>query len=301
MTAKGARSYVHADVSPYPVFEVRNGRNQYHLIPYIGNKSGFYHIFDDLIPDSVKDKRIYDVFGGGGSFSIYCSYRFGSKNVTYNDNNPTIVNFIKSVKDNPGGLHRQYMEHRRKSDTEYYLEIRDRSLDDGLVGAGRFLYLAKNAFSGKIRFNGSNKFNAPMRKGCKCPNLDIDNLIRISDTIKNITITNESYEFYLGTKNSFVYLDPPYLDNPNSHYNGVPDTDDFIEFVKRLEKENHVMISEQNDPHSLKLSDDFRVYQILLKRSLQYNTQNNSKEIIAINYAPPQKILHDELAISWDR
>ncbi len=266
------------------VFEVSNGRNPYHLIPYIGNKSGFCHIFDVLIPDSIRNHRIYDIFGGGGSFSIYCSYRFGSKNVTYNDNNPVIANFIRCVRDDPSGLHRQYLMHKQKSGNEYYLDTRDKSLDVGLVGAGRFLYLAKNAFSGKIRFNRSNKFNTPMRKDSRCPDMDLEHLRRTSDIIKDMTITNESYEFYDDTRESFVYLDPPYMNNTNNHYNGVPETDKFIEFVKKIEWDNYIMISEQNDPSALKLSDDFRVYPILLKRSLQYNTQNSSQEIIAINY-----------------
>ena len=278
-----------------PSFEVSNGRNPYHLIPYVGNKSGFAHIFDDMIPDSVNGTKIFDVFGGGASFSIYCSYRFGSKNVTYNDNNPTIVNFVRWIKNDPKNLLQQYLKHRKKSDGQYYLDIRDKSLDDGLVGAGRFLYLAKNAFSGKIRFNGSNKFNAPMRKDSKCPNLELDRLAKISHAIRDITITNEPYQYYSDVKKAFVYLDPPYLGNTNGHYNSVPDTDEFIGFVKKIETRNLIMISEQNDPYALKLSDDFRVYPILLKRSLQYNTQNNSREIIAINYALPQKLLNEDL------
>ena len=272
-----------------PLFEVVNGRNSYHLIPYVGNKSGFAHIFDDMISNLTSGKRILDVFGGGASFSIYCSYRFGSKNVTYNDSNYTIVNFIRHVKDSPKKLAKHYKKHREKSSAQYYLDVRDKSLDDGLVGAGRFLYLAKNAFSGKIRFNSSNKFNSPMRKFSKCPNIDSDRLVKTSHAIKNITITNESYTHYGDVKNAFVYLDPPYLGNTNNHYNSVPDTDEFVEFVKNIEDDNLVMISEQNDPDTLQLSDGFRVYSILLKRSLQYNTQNNSKEIIAINYALPRK------------
>ena len=267
-------------------FHINNGRTSCHLIPYIGNKSGFLHVFDNLIPDYPYGKQIYDVFGGGGSFSIYCSYRFGSKHVTYNDNNPTIANFITWVKKNPQGLVKEYRSHKNKSCNEYYLSVRDMSLDDGLVGAGRFLYLAKNAFSGKIRFNGSNKFNSPMRKESKCPNLDIERLLKISSAIRDLTITNESFEYYDDVKDAFVYLDPPYLENTNNHYNGVPDTNDFIQFVKAIERHNHVMISEQNSPYMLKLSDSFRVYPILLKRSLQYVTQTNSKEIVAINYVP---------------
>lgn len=271
-----------------PPFEVKNARNKYHLIPYIGNKSGFAHIFDKTIPGHVKDKNIVDAFGGGGAFSIYCSYRFGSKKVTYNDNNPTIVNFFRHVKNDLKGLLQQYTEHKSKSSGEYYLDVREKSLDDGLVGAGRFLYLAKNAFSGKIRFNKSNKFNAPMRKYTKCPGLNYTSMAKISNAIKDITITNEEYRAYDSIKDAFVYLDPPYMKNTNSHYNGVPDTDEFIRFVKDIEAENMVMISEQNSAKTLKLSDDFRVYPVLLKRSLQYNTTSSSREIIAINYSPVQ-------------
>ena len=36
------------------------------MIPCVGNKSGFAHIFDDMIPDSANGKKIFDVFGGGG-------------------------------------------------------------------------------------------------------------------------------------------------------------------------------------------------------------------------------------------
>ena len=137
-----------------------------------------------------------------------------------------------------------------------------------------------------------------MRKDSECPNLELDRLAKISHAIKDITITNESYRYYNDVKKAFVYLDfspPPYLGNTNGHYNSVPDTGKFIEFVKKIEVRNLVMISEQNDPYALKLSDDFRVYPILLKRSLQYNTQNNSREIIAVNYALSQKLLNEDL------
>lgn len=268
-------------------FKVRNGRNFCHLIPYIGNKSGFAHIFDSMVPDSAAKGRILDLFGGGAAFSIYCSYRFGSKRVTYNDSNPTVVNFLTWVRDDPVGLVRQYKRHQTKSSSQYYLETRDRPLDEGLAGAGRFLYLAKNAFSGKIRFNRSNKFNTPMRKNARCPDIDAESISRTSHAIRHIRITNQPYQDYADTENSFIYLDPPYMENANNHYNGVPDTSEFIAFVKQVEQRNLVMISEQNDPEFLKLSGRFTSYPVLLKRSLQYRTKTDSREIIAINYSLP--------------
>ncbi len=265
-------------------FTVRHKRSGLYLIPYIGSKAGFAHIFDELIPDGVQ--RIYDVFGGGGAFSIYACARFGSADITYNDNNRTVVNFVRCVRDDPGTLAEEYEKHRNRSSGEYFLKVREADLDCGAVGAGRFLYLAKNAFSGKIRFNRHNRFNAPMRKNVKCPNLDSEKLLEISRIIKDMKITNESYERYGNVRGGFLYLDPPYMGNTNSHYNSVPDTGEFVRFVKKAERCNMIMISEQNDPDTLQLSKEYAVYPIHLARSLQYFTKKSSEEIIAINYDP---------------
>ena len=267
-------------------FEVRNGRNEFHLIPYIGNKSGFMKIFQELMPYNVNNKKIIDVFGGSGAFAIYCCFEFGSDQVIYNDNNPVLTNFMKYVKKYPNGLIQEYEKHRAQSSPQYFIDIRKKALERGLEGAGVFLYLAKNAFSGKIRFNGSNIFNAPMRKSAQCSQIDGDRIRSISAYIKNMKITNESFEYFKDTKDSFLYLDPPYMGNPNGHYNDVPPTKKFVEFVEKVSVNNNVMISEQNTPAELGIKHNYNVYNIVLQRSLQYVTQTNSHEIIAINYEP---------------
>ena len=271
-------------------YSVRGRRNPYHLIPYVGNKSGFAHIFDDLIPDRFGDKPVVDVFGGSGAFAIYWCSRFGSEQVTYNDNNPVVVNMMRHVRDDPEGLTGQYRIHREKSSPEYYLQIRKESIQEGLKDAGRFLYLAKNAFSGKIRFNSQNKFNSPMRKGIRCPKIDHDKVRKISRTIQHMKITCESFEYYEHTRGAFLYLDPPYIFNPNSHYNGVPEVEDFTRFVHTATPHNDIMISEQNDPTDIGIPESYEIYRINLRRSLQYITQQESREIIAINYEPDRHI-----------
>lgn len=275
-----------------PSYQVRNGRNAYHLIPYIGNKSGFAHIFDKLVPDSAETKQIIDVFGGSGSFAIYCCFKFGSDHVIYNDNNPILTNFMRYVRDDPGGLIRKYNEHRRRSSPEYFMETRAKPLDRSLAGAGRFLYLSKNAFSGKIRFNHSNKFNVPMRKSDRCPAIATDRIYKISDTIQQMKITNHTFEYFESTKDAFLYLDPPYMNNTNGHYNGVPATEDFARFVNKTSKHNLIMISEQNEPSTIGILGQYFICDIWLRRSLQYFTKRYSKEIIATNYTP-ERAVHD--------
>ena len=264
-------------------FVVTNKRTNLKIIPYIGCKAGFKDIFDNIIPDNLAG-RVYDVFGGGGAFSLYACYRFGSHRVTYNDNNPIVVNLIRHVQTSPSQLWELYNEHYINSSTEYYYHVRDLCLENGVQGAANFLYLAKNAFSGKIRFNSSNKFNSPIRKGSTCPKIDLHSLLCLSKIIQHLTIMNEDYREFACVEDSFLYLDPPYFNNTNGHYNGILDLDEFNQFLRTIELKNKIVLSEQNQPEIFDLPESYTVRSITLKRSLQYFTQNRSKEIIAFNY-----------------
>ena len=263
-------------------FIVTNKRAKLKIIPYIGCKAGFTNIFDKIIPDTLAG-RIYDVFGGGGAFSLYACDRFGSHRVTYNDNNPIVVNLIRHVQKSPLRLWDLYTEHYNNSSTEYYYHVRNLCLQNGVEGAANFLYLAKNAFSGKIRFNSSNKFNSPIRKGSSCPKIDRESLLNLSKTIQDLTIINEDYKAFACVDNSFFYLDPPYFNNTNGHYNGVLDLAEFNQFLRTIELRNKVVLSEQNHPNIFELPESYTVRPITLMRSLQYFTQNKSKEMIAFN------------------
>lgn len=264
-------------------FIVTNKRSNLKIIPYIGCKAGFIDIFDKIIPDDLNC-RIYDIFGGGGSFTLYACNRFGSRQVTYNDNNSIIVNLMQQVQKSPYELWKLYSEHYTNSSTEYYYKVRDLCLENGVQGAANFLYLAKNAFSGKIRFNSSNKFNSPIRKGGKCPKVRLQSLLGLSKLIQHLTITNQDYKDFDYINNSFLYLDPPYFNNTNGHYNGVLNLGEFNQFLRTIELKNKVVLSEQNQPEIFELPKSYTVKFITLNRSLQYFTQNKSQEIIAFNY-----------------
>ena len=265
-------------------FVVNNGKkNRLKLIPYVGCKAGFSDIFDRIVPSSFEG-NIYDVFGGSGSFAFYASHRFGSHRVIYNDNNPIVVNLIKHVQTDPKTLWSLYDEHYRQSSTEHYYRVRTRDLEDGVGGAADFLYLAKNAFSGKIRFNSRNKFNSSIRKGSTCPRLNFDALMDLSRVIANLTITNRDYREFTTVQDSLLYLDPPYFNNTNGHYNGVLNLQEFKQFLRSVEDRNHLVLSEQNSPETFDLPNSYTVYPVLLSRSMQYFTQRQSREIIAVNF-----------------
>jgi len=273
-------------------FQIQNSSNLC-LIPYIGNKSRFANVFDQLIPTKFSNLKFYDVFGGGAGFTLYACERFGSKNVIYNDNNHALVNFITFVKLDPGGLIHEYKKHQKKSSRNYYNEIRDKNISEGLVGAGRFFYLAKNAFSGKIRFNTKGKFNCPMRKETKCRNVNEQRIFYISSLIKNLKISAHSFEEFYDTKSSFIYLDPPYSYNTNRHYSGSIDVNKFIVFLNNISMKNKVLLSEKHIPKIFNLSKKFYIHDILIKRNLQYFTNEKNEEKICANYSIPKQYLED--------
>ena len=156
---------------------------------------------------------------------------------------------------------KEYHIHRNQFSHEYYYDIRKQNLKNGVKGAGRFLFLAKNAFSGKIRFNRHGKFNSPIRLSTiKCPDLHQESIIKLSSIIKKLEITNLPYEKFSKVKNSFCYLDPPYLNNPNSHYGNEFGFEGFIEFLDEIQKDNHIMLSEQNSAVDLNLTNQYQVY-----------------------------------------
>ncbi|RKU28973.1 hypothetical protein C6497_07195 [Candidatus Poribacteria bacterium] len=264
-------------------FFVTNKRTDLKIIPYVGCKAGFSNIFDKIIPDDLAC-HIFDIFGGGGAFSFYASKRFGSHNVTYNDNNPIVVNLIRHVQTSPLHLWELYNEHYNNSSTEYYYHVRELCLENGVQGAANFLYLAKNAFSGKIRFNSNNKFNTSIRKGSTCPKVNLGSLLDLSKIIQNLTIMNKDYKDFACLNNSFFYLDPPYFNNTNGHYNAVLDLGEFNQFLRTIELKNKIVLSEQNHPQIFDLPDSYTVRSITLMRSLQYVTQNKSQEMVAFNY-----------------
>ena len=266
-------------------FQVRNRTSpeKMKLIPYVGCKADFVEVFDALAPPHPR--KVYDLFGGGGAFTFYACQKYGSRNVVYNDNNPVVANLMDVLAEDPGGLHKEYEKHKSRSSPDYYLDVRNMAIAEGTREAGRFFYLAKNAFSGKIRFNSENKFNSPMRKGAGCPAVDSAHLYKLSDIITNLTITCESYDYFKDLDESFIYLDPPYMNNPNGHYNGTLHVCRFSRFLHSVNGGNHVMLSEQNDPEALGLPGGYTAYRVTLKRSMQYITKTESSEIIAVNYS----------------
>ena len=165
-----------------------------------------------LIPKKYAD-YIEPFIGGGATL-----FHLQPKNAIINDFNSELVNVYSTIKNYLPELLEDLKKH--KNESNYFYEIRalDRNPDYNSLTtvqkASRIIYLNKTCFNGLYRVNSSGEFNSPFGR-YKNPNIINEPTLKaVSDYLNsnNIQLMNGDYSLVLNkaTKNSFVYLDPPY-------------------------------------------------------------------------------------------
>ena len=204
-------------------------------LPYQGSKKKISKKIVEIIKQNFgTDKTIYDIFGGGGAITAECI--LGGLDVRYNDLDNTITGmFNKVVVSN-----REWIKTLIVSRSEFIgiKSKENKSIDDELkllvnsFGNNRQGYLysekysdLKHELANKIIkqhdcFSGYKKTKTYNENPYK--NIDkndqLEHLQRLQQLeqlqqIKQLGIsyvTNKSYEYFSGVKNSILYLDPPY-------------------------------------------------------------------------------------------
>lgn len=217
--------------------------NKYKHSPifYMGNK---YKLLKYIIPLFPKNCDIF-VDGFGGSAVVSINYK-GKNKTIYNEYNPNIYNLVKLFRDNNFDVLDEYIqntidkydlkagEKRKNFDSEdAFLE--DMSLKkerynkfraqyNGVIGGRKYLDLyILSIFSCNhlIRFNTKDEFNASFGSNGDY-NENLKNKIKDGvEGLKGIELLNKDFfdlDLSVLSKNSFVYVDPPYL-NTTAVYN----------------------------------------------------------------------------------
>ena len=208
-------------------------------IPWMGNK---YKLLKDLIPLFPKECDVFvDLFGGSGVVSM--NYQ-GKKTTIYNEFNKNIVELIKMIiNNNPEELDKywkdkvdeyniktmkdrkyfenedKYQEHLKQQEGYYNLR---KDYNISKEKDKRDLYLLTcYSINHLIRFNRNSEFNV------SCGNLQEYNdkiytqVKDMHEAFKNVKITCQNaltLNLDKLPKDSFIYLDPPYL-NTEAVYN----------------------------------------------------------------------------------
>ena len=185
------------------------------ILKWVGGKR---QLLSEIIPliDESCDNYVEPFIGGGAVL-----FRLQPKKAIINDYNTELINVYRTVRDDLDGLVALLKEHEKYNSSDYYYEVRalDRTPDfdkmSNLEKAARIIYLNKTCYNGLYRVNSLGQFNSPYGK-YKNPNIVNEVVLRAISKYLNrneISIRSGDYKDVLNDieKNTFVYLDPPYM------------------------------------------------------------------------------------------
>lgn len=291
---------------------------------YMGNK---YKLLKDIIPLFPNECDVFiDGFGGSGVVSI--NYK-GKNRTIYNEYNPNIYNLVKIFKDNNYNTLDNYIQNvidkydlktgkkRNMFDSEEaflddtnakkirYNKFRTQ-YNESLRGGQNYLNLyILSIFSCNhlIRFNTKDEFNASFGSNGDY-NDNLKNKIKNGiEGLKEVELSNKDFfnlDLSILSKDSFVYVDPPYL-NTTAVYNekrayGGWDIDSDYKLFKTLEELNkkgikwgfsNVFVNRGiSNEHLIKWCNDNNWNVFHLKRNYNPFSRGNSNndEVYICNY-----------------
>lgn len=267
---------------------------------YIGGKADMIPFLKENAPKNIN--RIIDIFGGGFNVGI----NFDAEQIIYNDCNFKVKELLEMLRNIEtldlykyiSSMIKKYKL--EKGAKEPYLKIRElynnqpREKRDS-----RLLYLLiLFGYQQQIRFNSSYDYNNPVGQAgfndkilekliSYCRNLKEKNVVFMSKDFDNM------WEHI--NKNTFIYLDPPYLITLGSYndgkrgFNGWTKKDEIklLEFLSKIDKMGVKFMLSNVLEHKDKKNDilidwiknnGFKVIEYKEK------ARKNRKEVIIINY-----------------
>ena len=162
--------------------------------------------------DTSKSKFI-DLFCGGGSVGIEALSHY--KKVVMNDKMTPLINFYKELQNTPieDILFKLEAIKLDKSDKEGYQLLRERFNQNGATDPYMFYMLCCCCNSNMVRFNQKKLFNQTWGNRTFNDSLK-DKLLEYAKLIynnSNLIFFNLSFEEVEIDNDSFIYLDPPYI------------------------------------------------------------------------------------------
>lgn len=182
------------------------------LLKWIGGKSKWLKNLALYVP--YKYTNYVEPFVGSGALLFYLNPSVS----VINDANRELINFYCQVRDNPLEL-LQLTQKFEVTENNYYtireedLEIDWRDTRSCLQRAARFLFLNRTAFNGIWRVNSQGKMNTPYGKYDKISWPESAHMLLVSKILRRTTIMNTDFYDTSNhiTRDTFVYLDPPYI------------------------------------------------------------------------------------------
>lgn len=235
------------------------------FVKWVGGKRQLLKQFRELglyPPEAFNPmtSTYYEPFVGGGAVF----FDLLPKNAKLSDLNNELVITYNVIKSSVDELIESLQKHIYNK--EYYLKVRAEKVEDlsEIEVASRFIFLNRTGFNGLYRVNKRGQFNVPFGRYSNPIICDEDNLRRVSDALRDTTITHQDYKNVLETARSgdFIYFDPPYYPISITSSFTSYTAEGFLEkeqtelrdtFVKLHEKGCFVMLSNSDTPFINKL------------------------------------------------
>ena len=268
------------------------------ILKWVGGKR---QLLSEIIPliDESCDNYVEPFIGGGAVL-----FRLQPKKAIINDYNTELINVYRTVRDDLDGLVALLKEHEKYNSSDYYYEVRalDRTPDfdkmSNLEKAARIIYLNKTWYNGLYRVNSLGQFNSPYGR-YKNPNIVNEVVLRAISKYLNrneISIRSGDYKDVLNDieKNSFVYLDPPYMPiSSSSSFTGYTEGgfgyDKQVELKEECDKLNskgvHFLQSNSDCEEIRELYKDYRIKVVKAKRAINSDAKKRGQinEVLIYN------------------
>lgn len=268
------------------------------ILKWVGGKR---QLLSEIIPliDESCDNYVEPFIGGGAVL-----FRLQPKKAIINDYNTELINVYRTVRDDLDGLVALLKKHEKYNSSDYYYEVRalDRTPDFDKMSnsekAARIIYLNKTCYNGLYRVNSLGQFNSPYGK-YKNPNIVNEVVLRAISKYLNgneISIRSGDYKDVLNDieKNSFVYLDPPYMPiSSSSSFTGYTEGgfgyDKQVELKEECDKLNskgvHFLQSNSDCEEIRELYKDYRIKVVKANRAINSDAKKRGQinEVLIYN------------------
>lgn len=299
---------------------IKHSASVHPFVKWAGGKGQLLDVLKSNLPNGMGTKitKYAEPFVGGGAllFALLSEYSF--EEVYICDNNKALINTYSIIKDYCTELIQMLADMQSKynvcADNEekqtYYYEQRDRynalSLNDTtrIEKAALFIFLNRTCFNGLYRVNKKGCYNVPFGKHSNPTICDTENLIKISEALKNVIMRSCDYHDVLNfaDENTFIYIDPPYRPlNATSGFTSYTEDQfndqnqiELADMYKELSAMGSKVMLSNSDPHNVDESDnffddlysDFTILRVEASRMInsKASSRGKIKELLIKNY-----------------
>ncbi|APJ38113.1 DNA adenine methylase [Mycoplasmopsis pullorum] len=266
------------------------------FVKWVGGKTQLIEEIKKRLPKKIKN--YFEPFLGGGAVL----FNLQPKKAYVNDINAVLINAFNVIKTNPNHLIENLKELDEKECTkEFFYEKREQfnkkiiANEFDIELASLFVFLNKKCFNGIYRVNSKGLFNVPFNNKTKVRSYDKENILKISNYLQNVEISNLDFEESLkqAQKGDFIFIDSPYVPLNSNTFESYTKEGFNLESHIRLskvfktldEKGCFVMLTNHNTDLIRDLYSEYNIETVNVKRNVNSDGKNRKGfEVIITNY-----------------